>query len=51
MVSVITCIVCFALANFGVQAFHEVPDYQGALGTSWSQAWAVMIYYFIWAKE
>ena len=51
MFGVIVCIVCLALANFGVAAFHEVPHYQSALGTTWSQAWAVLIYYFIWARD
>lgn len=51
MAGVIVCIISLALANFGVQAFHEVPNYQGALGTTWNQAWAIGIYYFIWAKD
>ena len=51
MFGVIVCIVSVALANFGVQAFHEVPNYQDALSTTWSQAWAVLIYYFIWSKD
>ena len=51
MVGVIVCIVCFALANFGVAAFDTEPHYQDALGTTWSQAWAVLVYYFIWARN
>lgn len=50
MVNVIICIMSFAIANFGIAAFHEVPHYQSALGTTWSQAVAVLIYHLIWAK-
>ncbi len=51
MIGVIVCIVSFALANFVVAAFHTEPHYQDALGTTWSQAWAVLVYYFIWARN
>lgn len=51
MSSAIICIVCFAIANFGIAAFHNDPHYQDALGTTWSQAWAVLIYYFVWVKD
>jgi hypothetical protein len=51
MVGVIVCVVSLALANYGVQAFHEVPDYQDSLSTTWNQGWAVLIYYFIWSKN
>lgn len=51
MIGVIICIISFAIANFGVEAFHEVPDYMEAVKTTWNQAWAVGVYYFIWVKD
>jgi hypothetical protein len=51
MTGVFSCIISLAIANFGIAALHSVPHYQSALGTTWSQAFAVLIYYFIWVKE
>lgn len=51
MFGVIVCIVCLAIANFGVTAFHEVPDYMEAGKITWNQFVAVMIYYFFWAEK
>ena len=51
MIGVIICIISFAIANFGVEAFHEVPHYMEAVKTTWNQAWAVGAYYFIWIKK
>jgi hypothetical protein len=51
MFGVIICVVSLAIANFGVQAFHEVPNYQDSLNITWNQGCAVLIYYFIWSKN
>lgn len=52
MSKVLFCIASFALANFGVEAvMHDIPNYEHALETTWNQAWAIGIYYFIWVKE
>jgi hypothetical protein len=51
LVSAIVCVICLGLANFGVEAFREVSDYSDALKTTWNQAWAIGIYYFIWVKD
>lgn len=50
-VSAIICVVCLGIANFGVQAFREVPNYLDAAHITWNQLWAIGIYYFIWIKE
>jgi hypothetical protein len=50
MVGVIICIICLALANFGIEAFREVPNYHAEFSTTWNQGMAVLIYYCIWAK-
>ena len=51
MFGVIVCIVCLAIANFGVEAFREVPHYMEAVKVTWNQLVAVMIYYFFWAND
>jgi hypothetical protein len=51
MFGIISWIVCLALANFGIEAFREVPNYLEAGKTTWNQLVAVLIYYFIWSKE
>jgi hypothetical protein len=51
MGKVVICVICLGLANFAVAALHADPHYQSALGTTWSQAWAVLIYHFIWTKD
>lgn len=51
MFGVIVCIVCLAIANFGVEAFREVPNYIEAVKVTWNQLVAVMIYYFFWAND
>lgn len=50
-VGAIVCVICLAIANFGVEAFREVSDYSDALKTTWDQMWAVGIYYLIWLKD
>lgn len=51
MLGVIICIVSLAIANFGIEAFSEVPNYLVATKTTLNQISAVLIYYFIWAKD
>jgi hypothetical protein len=51
MFGVIVCIVCLGLANFGVEAFREVPNYIDAGHITWNQFAAVLIYHFIWAEK
>ena len=50
-VGAIICVVCLGLANFGAEAFREVPNYIEASKTTWSQLWAIGMYYFIWLKD
>ncbi len=51
LISAVLCLVCLAIANFGVEAFHTVPDYMNAAKVTWNQTWAIGIYYFIWVKD
>ena len=46
----IICIICLGLANYMVESWRDIPNYEHALETTWNQAWAVFIYYFIWTK-
>lgn len=50
-VGAIICVVCLAIANFGVAAFREVPNYLDAAQITWNQLWAIGIYYLIWVKD
>ena len=51
MFGVIVCILSLAAANFGYQAFKDVPVYMDAIHATWSQTMGILIYYFIWAKK
>ena len=42
------CLLSLLLANFLVEAWRDVPNYLDATMTTWSQMWALIIYYFIW---
>jgi hypothetical protein len=50
-VGAIICVVCLGLANFGVEAFREVPNYIEASKTTWNQLWAIGIYWALWLKD
>ena len=47
----IWCVIALGIANFGVEAFREVPNYLDAAHITWNQLWAIGIYYFLWVKE
>jgi hypothetical protein len=47
----IKCIICLALANFLVESWQDIANYEHALETTWNQAWAIFIYHFIWVDE
>lgn len=52
MSGVVMCIISLALANFGVEWFHnDVPNYLDALAITWHQLCALLIYYFLWVRE
>lgn len=51
MRNVILCLVTLALANFMVEAWHDVPNYEEAAKITWSQIWALIIYHVLWEKE
>ena len=48
MIKVWLCLISLALANFFIEAWHDVPNYSLALEITWSQMWALIIYHFIW---
>jgi len=51
MSRVLVCLVSLALANFLVESWKDIADYEHAAFATWSQAWALIIYHFIWEKE
>ena len=51
MIGVILCTIALALANFGVEAFRDVPSYIDAAMITWNQFFAIMIYYIFWEKQ
>ena len=48
--SVIVCSISFAIADFGVEYFRDVPNYSDAAHATWNQFVALMTYYFIWVR-
>ena len=44
------CLLSLLLANFLVEAWRDVPNYIDAAKTTWSQMWALIIYYFLWEE-
>lgn len=48
MRNVILCLITLALANYIVQGLHDVPNYAEAAKVTWSQMWALIIYYVLW---
>lgn len=51
MKKVIICIISLLIANMLSESWREVPDYVHAGFTTWSQAWALVIYYFVWEEK
>jgi uncharacterized membrane protein (DUF373 family) len=45
------CALSLILANFLVEAFHNVPDYVEAAHISFEQCVAIAIYSWLWVKE
>ena len=52
MIGAIICILSLAVANFGSEwILHQVPDYLNAAHITWNQMVAILIYYFLWARD
>lgn len=51
MKNVILCLITLALANYIVEAWHDVPDYMEAVKITWSQMWALIIYHVLWENQ
>lgn len=52
LIGAIICALSLAIANFGVEWFvHEVPNYMDAGKTTWSQLWAIGMYYLLWVRD
>jgi len=45
------CVLSFLIANLLVESWKDVSDYEHAISLTWSQMWALVIYYFIWEEE
>lgn len=46
--TVLLCSISFAIADFGVEYFRDVPDYLEAAKTTWNQFVALQTYYWVW---
>jgi hypothetical protein len=51
MWNIIWCTVSLGLANFGVEAFREIPDYLHAASLTWNELLAISVYHYIWVKD
>jgi hypothetical protein len=45
------CVISLLIANLFVEYWRDVPDYLEVAKITWSQMWALLLYYFIWVKE
>lgn len=44
------CSISLMIANFMVEWFHDVPNYDAATLASWHQFVAIMVFYFVWIR-
>lgn len=48
VVNVLFCSLSFAIADFVVEYFRDVPNYMDAAKATWQQFVALQTYYWIW---